>query len=152
MKTTKSLWKYCSFIFVLLLIASPIWAVIDIFVEIAPSDKAKGHHNNVKFEKKQDGKLVLTLTQISDLKAWLVVCEKERGKGARDFRYEVNWSTLIAKKKDIKLVAPVAFGKGVASLKFTGDRASRSYIVFGGHFDDGTFYTVNLPAFHRAME
>lgn len=152
MKTNKSLWTNCSFVFVLLLAFSPAWAIIDIFVEIAPSDTAKGHHNKVKLEKKQDGKLLLTLTQISDMKAWLVVCEKTRGKGARNFRYEVDWSTLRTKKKDIKLVTPIAFNKGTASLQFTDDRVARSYIVFGGHDDDGTFYTVNLPAFRRALK
>ena len=79
------------------------------------------------------------------------MCEKERVRGARNFRQEVDWSTSNARENDIELVARLAFANGVASLQLTEELCSRSYIVFGGHFDDGTFHTVNLPAFQRAM-
>jgi len=134
-----------------------LYAIIDLYVEIAPSKDTKGYHTKIELEKQKDGRLLLTLQHLEDshpgLQAWLVVCTKERGKGSRNFRYEVDWRKSSAKKKDIELVSPVRFGDaGVANLQLTEDLASRSYIVFGGFFDDGTFYTVDIPAFQRNLD
>ena len=58
-----------------------------------------------------------------------------------------------ATSADIELVSPVKFeSDGIAKLQLTRDLASRSYIVFGGFYDDGEFATVNLPAFMKALD
>jgi len=136
----------------LTLISGLLWAEVDAFVEIAPSKDVEPHPTKVRLEEQKNGKLLLTLTRIGDLEAWLVVCEKARGRGATNFRYDINWMTSTARKKGIDSIAPIAFTKeGVASLQLTDDLATRSYIVYGGHFKDGTFYTVDVPAFRKNL-
>ncbi|MFK7852151.1 MAG: hypothetical protein AB8D78_14335 [Akkermansiaceae bacterium] len=156
---TKSSAKYIATLVVTLcffVASSPLFAIIDVFTEIEPSRKAQGYHKQVKLTKQRDGKLLLTLPKIegnSELRAWLVVCDKPRGDGHRNFRYEVHWPESKANKSDIQLVTPINFdGCGTANLHITVDLASRSYIVLGGYYDDGTFSTVNLPAFLEALD
>lgn len=143
-------------IFTLLAASNPLFAIMDRFEEIEPSNEIEGYHTKLRLKKQGDGKLLLTLPRIETdpvHQAWLVVCKKPRGKGRRNFRYEVYWPESKANKLDIESVFPIKFEKsGKANIQLTDDLASRSYIVFGGHFDDGTFYTVNLPAFRKALD
>ncbi len=134
--------------------SNPLFAYIDIFQEIEPSNK---YHTKLILKKQKHDNLLLTLPKVkgaTDLQAWLVVCEKPREKGRRNFRYEVRWPESKANKSDIELVIPIKFEKsGIANIQLTDDLASRSYIVFGRCFmDGGTFYTVNLPAFRKALD
>jgi hypothetical protein len=156
--TTKSSTKCIATLLVTLCVfaaPSPLFAVIDVFTEIEPSDEA-GYHKKLVLTKQRDDKLLLTLPKLDgnpELQAWLVVCDRPRGKGQRNFRYEVHWPESKASKSDIQLVIPVKFDdRGTANLHITTDLASRSYLVFGGFFDDGTFSTVNLPAFLEALD
>lgn len=131
-----------------------VFAIIDIFVEIRPSEKAEGYHTKMKLKKQGDGMLLLTLPKLDEpsMEAWLVVCKKARGDGHRNFRYQVNWQKSKAKAKDIELVTRLKFDRnGIAHVQLTPDLASRSYIVFGGFFDDGTFRTVDIPAFQKVI-
>lgn len=136
--------------------SNSLFAIIDVFVEIGPSENPEGYHTKLQLEKYGEGNILLTLPKIdgnSDLEAWLVVCEKARGEGRRNFRYEVHWPESKANKQDVNLVTPIKFEeKGFAKIQMTRDMAFRSYIVFGGHFDDGTFYTVDLPGFLKEMK
>ncbi len=136
--------------------SNPLLAIIDLYKEIGPSENAKGYHKKVVLTKQRDDKLLLTLPKIdgdSETRAWLVVCDGPRGKGQRNFRYEVHWPNSKANKADIQLVVPIKFDdRGTANLHITTELASRSYVVFGGSFDDGTFSTVNLPAFLEALD
>ncbi|MDB4437984.1 hypothetical protein N9195_00180 [bacterium] len=136
--------------------SNPLLAIIDVYTEIEPSEEAEGYHKKLKLRKERDNKLLLTLPKIGgnpELKAWLVICDKPRGKGHRNFRYEVHWRESKANKSDIQLVVPISFDdRGNANLHLSVDLASRSYVVFGGYFDDGTFSTVNLPAFLEAID
>ena len=136
--------------------SNPLLAIIDLYTEIGPSDEAEGYHKKLALTKRRDDKLLLTLPKIdgdSETRAWLVVCDKPRGKGQRHVRYEVHWPESKANKSDIQLVTPIKFDdRGTANIHITTDLASRSYVVFGGFFDDGTFSTVNLPAFHEALD
>ena len=141
----------------LVAVSSPLWAIIDIFTEIVPSDKAEGYHTKIKLEKDGAEKVLVTLPRYGEesfeMDAWLVVCKEERKDGNRNFRYQVDWMRCKATSKDIEMVVPVEFGgEGIATFQLDEDKASRSYIVFGGFFDDGEFATVNLPAFLKAME
>ena len=135
---------------------NPLFAIIEVYTEIEPSEKAEGYHKKLVLRKLRDDKLLLTLPKIdgdSELRAWLVVCDKPREKGQRNFRYEVHWAESKANKSDIQLVVPIKFDdRRTANLHLTTDLASRSYVVFGGSFDDGTFSTVNLPAFLEALD
>ena len=140
----------------LLAASNPLWAIVDIFSEIGPSDKAEGFHAKIKLEPKGEEKILLTLPNLPEKVpaslAWLVVCKEERSDGNRNFRYQVNWFSGKATSADIQIVAPIKFGKdGIANLELTRDLASRSYIVYGGHYRDGAFATLNLPAFLRAL-
>ena len=143
----------------LLLVAasSPLWAIIDIFTEIAPSKEADGYHSKMKVAAEGDDKVMVTLPKYWDDTfgnlAWLVVCKKERKDGNRNFRYQVDWLRCTSKSADIELVTPVNFGEdGNIKLHLNKDLASRSYIVFGGFYDDGEFATVNLPAFLKILD
>lgn len=156
MKTRSSTKGIFTFLAACFIIASnPLFAIIDLYTEIEPSEEAEGYHKKLVLTKQRDDKLLLTLPKIDDdseTRAWLVVCDKARGKGQRNFRYEVHWPECKANKSDIQLVIPIKFDdRGTANIHITTDLASRSYVVFGGFFDDGTFSTVNLPAFHEAL-
>ena len=137
-----------------LVASGPLFAIRDFFVEIGPSGKTVGYHTKMKLEMQRDGRLLLTLPKMDDsgLGAWLVVCKKARGERSIDFRYEIDWRKSQAKSMDVELVSPLKFGReGKVFVHLTPDLASRSYVVFGGFFDDGTFWTVNLPAFLDAI-
>ena len=133
----------------------PLFAFVDVFSEVAPSDKPEGYHTKVKLRKQGGDNWILTLPRVGGIpeaQAWLVVCKEARGDGHRNFRYDVHWLESTANKPDIQLVVPIKFdGKGSANLQLTDDLLSRSYVVFGGYYDDGAFSTVNLPAFRKAL-
>ena len=136
--------------------SNPLFAIIDVFTEIEPSERKQGYHTKLSLKRHGDDKLLLTLPKLggnSQVHAWLVVCEKARGEGARNFRYEVHWPESKANKSDIQLVIPINFDEsGTANLHLAEDLVSRSYVVFGGYYDDGAFSTVNLPAFLKALD
>ena len=145
-----------------------LFAFINAAVEISPngvklvspfeadlSDKHKDYQNKVKLTKQEDGKLLLTLPQIGGnrLEAVLVVCKEARKDGNRNFRNEIHWPETKADSPDIELIVPVRFEKGeMANIQLTEDLASRSYVVFGGFFLDGTFYTIDLPSYLKALD
>ena len=143
-----------------------IFGFIDVLVEIDPSGSRivspfeselpaehDGYHTKVNLKKQGDGKLLLRLPKVEGdhLDAWFVICKEARKPGILNFR-QVHLPGADARKRDVELVVPVRFEKnGFANIQLTGDQASRSYIVFGGRHDDGASYTVNLPAFLKAL-
>lgn len=156
MKTRSSTKGIFTFLAACFFVASnPLFAIIDVYTEIEPSEEAEGYHKKLVLTKQRDDKLLLTLPKLdgdSEI-AWLVVCKKPREKGQRNFRYEVHWPESKANKADIQLVIPIEFDEsGTANIHITTELASRSYVVFGGFFNDGTFSTVNLPAFLEALD